>query len=82
MPPDPHLSDWVARLHAHLSQASRRVLLLAESDGRRESLLELLRDNKIEPPSVATLAEFETGEAANEKFAITAAPLPGVAVTF
>ena len=48
------------------------MLIVAESDGRRESLLELLRDHKIEPPSVKTLAEFE---ASAEKFAITAAPL-------
>ena len=36
-----------------------RVLIVAESLGRRESLLEMLRDHTIEPPSVATLAEFE-----------------------
>ena len=62
----------LARLAAHLKSTSHRVLLLAESEGRRESLLELLRDNKIEPPSVKNLAEFEAGD---EKFAITAAPL-------
>jgi transcription-repair coupling factor (superfamily II helicase) len=48
------------------------VLLLAESEGRRESLLELLRDHRIDVPSVASLAEFQTGD---EKVAITAAPL-------
>ncbi|HJV61152.1 MAG TPA: transcription-repair coupling factor, partial [Albitalea sp.] len=49
-----------------------RVLIVAESEGRRESLLELLRDSKIDPPSVANLAEFEAGD---ERFAIAAAPL-------
>ncbi len=62
----------LARLAAHLHSTPHRVLLLAESEGRRESLLELLRDNKIDPPSVGSLAEFE---ASPEKFAIAAAPL-------
>lgn len=62
----------LARLHQHVQGTPHRVLILAESDGRRESLLELLRDNRIEPPTVATLAEFEAGE---EKFAIGVAPL-------
>ncbi|WP_243392730.1 transcription-repair coupling factor [Kinneretia aquatilis] len=62
----------LARLAAHLLSTPHRVLLLAESEGRRESLLELLRDNRIDPPSVSSLADFETSP---EKFAITAAPL-------
>jgi transcription-repair coupling factor (superfamily II helicase) len=37
------------------------VLLVAESEGRRESLLDLLRDHQISVPSVATLAEFLAG---------------------
>ncbi|RQP23522.1 transcription-repair coupling factor [Piscinibacter terrae] len=60
------------KLQLHVGQTPHRVLIVAESEGRRESLLELLRDNKIEPPSVSTLAEFEAGD---ERFAITAAPL-------
>jgi transcription-repair coupling factor (superfamily II helicase) len=48
------------------------VLVVAESEGRRESLHELLRDSKIELPNVATLAEFEAGD---ERFAIAVAPL-------
>ncbi|QPF74758.1 transcription-repair coupling factor [Roseateles sp. DAIF2] len=63
----------LARLAAHLQSTPHRVLLLAESEGRRESLLELLRDNRIDPPSVKDLAEFEADT--SEKFAITAAPL-------
>ncbi|MED5619168.1 transcription-repair coupling factor [Ideonella sp. BN130291] len=59
-------------LQAHLDGTPHRVLLVAESEGRRESLLELLRDHRIDPPSVDTLAEFE---ASDEKVAITAAPL-------
>jgi transcription-repair coupling factor (superfamily II helicase) len=56
----------------HLGTTPHRVLLVAESDGRRESLLELLRDHRIDVPSVATLAEFLAGD---EKVAIAAAPL-------
>src|SRR5687768_14792155 len=60
------------KLQLHVGTTPHRVLIVAESEGRRESLLELLRDNKIEPPSVANLAEFEAGD---EHFAIAAAPL-------
>jgi transcription-repair coupling factor (superfamily II helicase) len=60
------------KLQTHVGTTPHRVLIVAESEGRRESLLELLRDNRIEPPSVGSLAEFEIGE---ERFAITAAPL-------
>ncbi|WP_088280659.1 transcription-repair coupling factor [Ideonella sp. A 288] len=65
-------TEPLATLGRHLDATPHRVLIVAESEGRRESLLELLRDHQIEPPSVATLAEFE---ASDEKFAITAAPL-------
>ena len=65
-------TEPLAALERHIDSTSHRVLLLAESEGRRESLLELLRDHRIDVPSVATLAEFEAGE---EKVAITAAPL-------
>ena len=60
------------RLQLHLGATPHRVLVVAESEGRRESLLELLRDHRIEPPSVASLAEFEAGD---EHYAIAVAPL-------
>lgn len=62
----------LASLERHLGSTPHRVLMVAESDGRRESLLELLRDHKIQVPSVASLAEFLAGD---EKYAIVAAPL-------
>jgi transcription-repair coupling factor (superfamily II helicase) len=62
----------MSALQQHLDTTPHRVLLLAESEGRRESLLELLRDHRIDPPSVDTLAEFQAGD---EKVAIAAAPL-------
>ncbi|WP_374673592.1 transcription-repair coupling factor [Ideonella sp.] len=65
-------TEPLAALEKHLDTTAHRVLLVAESEGRRESLLELLRDHRIEVPSVATLAEFQSG---HEKVAIAAAPL-------
>ena len=60
------------RLQSHVAATPHRVLIVAESEGRRESLLELLRDSRIDPPSVATLAEFGEG---TDRFAIAVAPL-------
>jgi|CXWL01.1.fsa_nt_gi transcription-repair coupling factor (superfamily II helicase) len=65
-------TDPMGLLEQHLAQTQHRVLLVAESEGRRESLIELLRDHRINVPSAATLEEFLTGA---EKVAITAAPL-------
>ncbi|MEF7615961.1 transcription-repair coupling factor [Aquincola sp. MAHUQ-54] len=65
-------TEPLAGLEAHLERTPARVLLVAESEGRRESLLELLRDHRIDVPSVGSLAEFEAGD---EKVAIAAAPL-------
>ncbi len=65
-------AEPLQRLQAHLKSTQNRVLIAAETDGRRESLLELLRDSRIEPPSVASLAEFLAG---SEHFAIAVAPL-------
>ena len=62
----------LALLERHLAQTAHRLLLVAESDGRRESLIELLRDNQLSVPSVDSLEEFLSG---SEKMAIAAAPL-------
>jgi transcription-repair coupling factor (superfamily II helicase) len=59
-------------LERHLAQTPHRLLLVAESDGRRESLIELLRDNQLSVPSVDSLQEFLVS---SEKVGITAAPL-------
>jgi transcription-repair coupling factor (superfamily II helicase) len=65
-------TEPLAALQRHIGTTAHRMLLVAESEGRRESLLELLRDHRIEVPSVGTLAEFRAGD---EKVAIAAAPL-------
>jgi transcription-repair coupling factor (superfamily II helicase) len=59
-------------LRSHIGATQNRVLIVGESAGRRETLLELLRDNAIEPPSVDSLAAFLSS---SERFAIGVAPL-------
>ncbi|HRM64032.1 MAG TPA: CarD family transcriptional regulator, partial [Acidovorax temperans] len=65
--------DPLARLHAHIRNTQHRVLLLAESDGRRESLLDFLRASQLNPPAFDSLAEFQG--AADEKVGIATAGL-------
>ena len=64
--------DPLARLKAHIRNTQHRVLLLAESDGRRESLLDFLRASSLIPPAFDSLAEFL---ASDEKMGITTAAL-------
>ena len=67
--------DPMRKLEQHLERSAAsdtRVLLVAESEGRRESLLELLREHRLEPPAVASLAAFL---ASDHRYAITVAPL-------
>jgi transcription-repair coupling factor (superfamily II helicase) len=66
--------DPLRKLEAHLAATKHRVLLVAESAGRRESLLELLRDHKLEPPAVESLDAFLKSE---HRYAITVAALAG-----
>ncbi|WP_101101685.1 transcription-repair coupling factor [Macromonas bipunctata] len=62
----------LAKLHAHLRGTHHRVLLLAESAGRRESLLDFLRASGVSAPAFDTLAEFQTS---TEKVGIATAAL-------
>ena len=64
--------DPLRKLEQHLSQTEARVLVVAESAGRRESLMELLRDHQLELPSVENLRAFVDSD---HRHAITAAPL-------
>ena len=48
----------LARLKSHLRNTQHRVLLLAESDGRRESLLDFLRASSLIPPAFDSLQDF------------------------
>ncbi|MCB4365058.1 transcription-repair coupling factor [Hydrogenophaga taeniospiralis] len=51
--------DPLARLQGHMRNSAHRVLLLAESDGRRESLLDFLRASGLNPPAFDSLTEFQ-----------------------
>ncbi len=65
-------AEPLARLERHLATTPHRVLVAAESEGRRESLIELLREHGVALPTVAGIDEFIAGD---EKHAIVAAPL-------
>lgn len=55
-----------------LARYEGRVLFLAESTGRRETILELFRTHGVNLPQVASWAEFATGDA---RVALGVAPL-------
>ncbi len=50
----------LGKLKKHIAQTGHRVLILAESDGRRESLLDFLRASGIAPPAFDSLEDFQT----------------------
>jgi transcription-repair coupling factor (superfamily II helicase) len=52
--------DPLARLKAHMASSQHRVLVLAESDGRRESLLDFLRASGLDPVRFDSLEEFQS----------------------
>jgi transcription-repair coupling factor (superfamily II helicase) len=54
--------DPLAAFKAHLRNTQHRALVLAESAGRRESLLDFLRASDVSPPSFDSLEEFEKSE--------------------
>jgi transcription-repair coupling factor (superfamily II helicase) len=64
--------DPLARLKAHARNTQHRILVLAESDGRRESLLDFLRASGVNPPAFDSLLDFQTSD---EKFGIATAAL-------
>jgi transcription-repair coupling factor (superfamily II helicase) len=52
----------LAKLQAHIRSTPNRVLILAESAGRRESLLDFLRAGGVNPPAFDNLQEFQTSD--------------------
>ena len=64
--------DPLARLKTHAKNTQQRVLVLTESDGRRESLLDFLRASQLSPPAFDSLAQFQ---ASDEKLGIATAAL-------
>jgi transcription-repair coupling factor (superfamily II helicase) len=64
--------DPLARFKEHLRNTQHRALVLAESDGRRESLLDFLRASQLSPPAFDSLEEFR---AAGDPLGIATGPL-------
>jgi transcription-repair coupling factor (superfamily II helicase) len=52
----------LAKFKEHLRNTQHRALLLAESDGRRESLLDFLRASHLAPPVFDSLDEFRASD--------------------
>ena len=64
--------DPLAKLKQHIAATAHRVLILAESEGRRESLLDFLRASSVSPPAFDSLEDFQTSP---EKLGIATAAL-------
>ncbi|MEY4884080.1 MAG: hypothetical protein RIS34_1934 [Pseudomonadota bacterium] len=64
--------DPLSSLKLHARNTQQRILVLAESDGRRESLLDFLRASQFNPPAFDSLIEFL---ASDEKIGIATAAL-------
>ena len=54
--------DPLLKLKSHIKNTPHRVLLLAESDGRRESLLDFLRASGVSPPAFDSLEDFQASD--------------------
>ena len=64
--------DPLSRLQAHIRSSASRVFILAESDGRRESLLDFVRSSGLTPPVYDSLQAFL---ASDEKVGMATAAL-------
>ncbi|THJ30713.1 transcription-repair coupling factor [Lampropedia aestuarii] len=64
--------DPLARLQSHLRTTQQRVLVLAESAGRRETLADFLRASGLSSPGFDSLAEFQSSD---EKIGIATSAL-------
>ena len=65
---NPRAENPYAEFMAHLDSSSQRILIIAESAGRRESIIGLLNDNKRVYSTVNSWAGFVTSDA---KLALT-----------
>ena len=66
--------DPLAQLKHHIANTTHRVLLLAESAGRRESLLDFLHASALDPVRFDSLQEFQDS---SEKTGLATAALAG-----
>ena len=65
-------TDPLERLELYAKNTAHRLLILAESDGRRESLLDFLRASELTPVVFDSLHEFEKSQ---EKIGIATSSL-------
>ncbi|MCX8565304.1 MAG: transcription-repair coupling factor [Glomeribacter sp. 1016415] len=65
--------DPVAALRSWLANPSPRVLIVAESAGRRETILQMLSEHALKPTLLDSFDAFTQAEAV--RFALTTAPL-------
>lgn len=65
-------TDPLERLELYAKNTAHRLLILAESDGRRESLLDFLRASELNPVVFESLDDFETSQ---EKIGIATSSL-------
>ena len=72
MPMDARTADPLALFRRFLAGFNGRVLIVAETTGRRETLLELFQQHKLHPVLVSNWETFITGSTI---FAMTVAPL-------
>ncbi|MCS3902294.1 transcription-repair coupling factor (superfamily II helicase) [Methylohalomonas lacus] len=72
MPIDARASDPLALLRRFIDEFDGRLLLVAESGGRRETLLELLQQHRLKPALVDDWPAFLHADA---RLALTVAPL-------
>jgi len=70
---DGRAADPAGRLKHFIREFPGRVLICAESSGRREALIENLRDNTLKPATVAGWQAFSDSK--NTSLAITIAPM-------
>ena len=70
---DGRAADPAGRLKRFIKEFPGRVLICAESSGRREALIENLRDHKLKPVAVSGWQDFS--ESDNATLAITIAPM-------
>jgi transcription-repair coupling factor (superfamily II helicase) len=69
---DRHADEPLAALRHYLEQTPNRVMLVAESAGRRETIQQLLADNGLRGASDDTFQQWLAGDA---KFSLGVAPL-------
>ena len=69
---DVRATEPTDKLKRFLAEFNGRVLFTAETTGRRETLLEILREHQIQPRTFESWSDFQT---ATDQLGITVAPL-------